>query len=176
MMNRAATDRFVAQATHAARSISFKDPEGTARRIRKIVGARLEALRPRVENADKLLQRIKEREEAGELDEKTARAEAVPAKVVKVMFNTLNAMFDKAEDPYTLGCVGLGADMLSANLDRGLLREEIYPQNKHDRKVAVEDRLAEGLDVYRSILRGLDNTQQHLRVRIPEFPGPPVLH
>jgi hypothetical protein len=85
-------------------------------------------------------------------------------------------MFHKAEDPYTLGCVGLGADMLSANLDRGLLREEIYPQNKHDRKVAVEDRLAEGLDVYRSILRGLDNTQQHLRVRIPEFPGPRVLH
>lgn len=176
LMNRKATDRFVAQATRLARSTTFKDPQAAARRIREVVRTKLETLRPRVENAEKVLQRVKEREDAGELDEKTARAEAVPAKVVKTMFTTLEAMFDKADDPYTLGCVGLGADMLAANLDRSLLREETYPQDKKDRQRAAEDRIDEALVVYRRILRGLDNTQQELRIRIPEFPGPRVLH
>lgn len=169
-------DRFVRQMTALARGRKFKDPQAALQRVKLIVGTKLTELKPRIEDAERTHKEVKARKALGELDELSARAEEVPIEVLTTLYNTLTTLHEKAQDPYTVSCVGVGADMLRASLDSGLMDARTYPSNREKKERFAQDKLVESLDLYRRVLRALDNTHIELGVKEPDFPTSAQLH
>jgi hypothetical protein len=168
--NIAASDRFVRKCQSMAKRRTFRDPHAARQRVRDIVGPKLDRLRPRVEAAEKLRGRIKERLDSGELDDVTARAEEISVEVLTTLFRTLESVYKKADKPYDISCVGVGADMLTSSLKRGLLREETYPSDAQERAEAADRRLTKAVHLYGKVLTALDNTVEELGVKAPKLP------
>ncbi len=131
----------------------------------------LDGAKPYVEKARALMERTKDRKTKGELSDREACAELLPAQAVLLLSDVLEQLHQKAFESKSrlfIMRVRTAADTFRCHLDENLLREETYP--KTDEALTgslIKKRESSARDMYENVLEALDGVQKKLGVNIP---------
>lgn len=170
-LNAASLESFTARLSERERRRQFSDPEAF-QKFSQRTRENLDQLGPKIATAKKLLDRVNDRYESGEIDLMSLGAEVAAAKMITKLSAALDVLYAKAKDAkdiHAMRRLAVVADRLGVQADE-LLKETAYPMDATVKKMVIEGKVSNARAVYEDIIRSLDNTHVELGVRIPDFP------
>ena len=172
-LNAANLESFSSGITTRERGRKFGNPAQAFERFSARARENLDSLRPKVERAEALLDRVRVRHESGELDLMAHGAEVASAKMITKLSSALESLYSRAKDArdiWAMRRLAVTADKLGVQADE-LLKESAYPSEPTVKKMIIAQKIGMAREVYDDILRSLDNTNRELGVSMPDFPA-----